>query len=270
MHCKDPSIAGKSMIWKRVLEEESSDTLRDMKFYAEARKGIKSSDIIQEADEIHDELLNEVEELKRIADEGKIRREEVQKKQILGPYKQPQIERRLMRLSELLREKRVEGKERGESSGQSHKNLFRDLMVHSKNLRSKYRSLKLEYLEAEKIAEDKYAKIINLNNELSVLQIENESLRSEIFEVTERLQKKPLKKSRSVCKKNSHSGSGLFRATPSMQMITKKYSIGCSPIYNTSFQSLTQFTKRKPSITLIRTPVNHIPSGPVRLVKLNK
>ena len=274
VYCKDPSIAEKSLIWKKVLEEESSDTLRDMKFYVEVRKGIKSSDVIQEVDEIRDEMLSEVEELKKIADESKIRCELVQKKQILRPYMQPEIEKRLMRLSEILRENKVKEKEKEKENGeniiQSNKNLFRDLKVHSKNLRSKYRSLKLEYMEIEKIAEEKYARIIKLNNDLSVVQLENESLRSEISEITERFEQRPMKKSKSVCKKNSHSGSGLFKPTPSMQTMTKKHSIGCSPIYNSSFQSLTQFTKRNPSINITRTTVNYITGAPVRLIKLNK
>ena len=224
-----------------------------------------NTDVIQEEDEIRDELLTEVEELKRIADESRIKYKTLQTMHQKDPYRTPDIEKLLMKLEDFEKQaKKMKNCEKNEKK--KFEELFFELRARNKTLRDKFKITKIEFLDVQRSLVSTGYERNALNEEFSELEIENESLRSAINDKISTKVKNKYKKSVSVSKKISQSTKNVFRPITLSKMLNKD-SIGCSPLYNSSFQSLTHMNKKNPSFDISRLSAN-IPHGPIRLIRL--
>ena len=170
-----------------------------------------------------------------------------------------------MRLSEFQSQNKdiIEKKNKINANDDSYQEKLKELKSKSKTLRESYKMLKLEVLKANKIIESDQLERNALNEETAELQIENESLRSEISEKGIKYKKKTNSKSNSVCKKLSQRTSSIYKSIPVVRIMSKD-SFGCSPIYNSSFQVLTEVTKRKQSFDISKSTTHQNTVGSLK------
>jgi hypothetical protein len=249
----------KSKLWKQVCTETSFETHRALKIYQDYKKTINSEDIIKEEDEIRDELMTEVEELKKIVDQSRIKYKKLKTMQRIDPYSKSIIEKMLMKLSDIETENKTTI--RSPKKILNFKEKFEIVKTKNKKLREKYKNLKSELIELNKFLDINVIGIKDLNQDFSELQIVNEALRSELEKVVKSNKNKTSKKSYSVNRKNKSS------LNLQLSKFTSKQSFAISPSYNASFQSLSQAEKRKQSSEVPKTVASK-PYGPIRLIRL--
>jgi chromosome segregation ATPase len=254
--CKDLVMATSArcrMIRESTGGGSSAETSRRPRVKDEYINHIAKKDIIREEEEFHEGLITEVEELKRIIGDTEDRFQRLQKshKQKQHYAKANVIERKLMRLSEIEREREIaiSVNSKIEKAECNYKAKYTLLYVSTKKLEQNLKELKQELEKKNSQLNICDLEKYRLNSDIAYLKQENQSLRSEISGLTQQYLYIP-SKNPSVIPKSTTSASStkLFcKSTIPKIRVTSKDSLMVSPISNASLPTVTQLTKRRES-----------------------
>ena len=201
-------------------------------------KLVNNVDIINEADEIRDEL----EELKKVLDQSRIKRKKLNKA-LKNPYFNQQVEQKLMKLEELIQET---NKSDGDPDKPSFPSQIRELKNKNKLLGEIYKEIKLNLIKTSKFIEIKTNSNLSLKEDLGYNKIEHKRLSEDLQDLKQKVNRS---KSRAVNKKMMIKNR-IFAIAPAKTSFEKEYSSINSPLFNQSFQLFSQDTKRNPSLEL--------------------
>ena len=203
----------------------------------------KNVEIINEADEIRDEL----EELKKILDQSRVKRKKLNKA-LKSPYFSRYVEGKLMKLEEIMQES---NKSDGDSDRPSFSFKIIELKKKNKQLREIYKQTKLNLNQTKESIEFKDNENRFLDEELGLNKQENNKLNEDLKNLKLKINRSKSRASnKKMIKKNR-----IFAIAPAKTAFEKEYSLIGSPIFNQSFQLFSQDTKRNPSLELTHSRI---------------
>jgi hypothetical protein len=230
----------------------STETARLSRIYTEYTSHVSQKDIIREQDEFNDGLVSEVEELRKIIDQNQNKFQEMQnpsKKQFKASAI---IEKKLMRLAEIDREKIIDTsrKSKLEKSENNYRVKYNLLNTTNKKLEQNFKELRLELERRTSLISSIELEKFRLESDLAYFKQENESLKYEISSMTQNFllvsSKNPSVSNKQVLK--SSSTKAICKSTiPKIRLVSKD-SIVVSPLSNASLPTVTQVTKRRDSL----------------------
>lgn len=229
----------------------SSDSFRVPKIINEYKSHAARKEYFRDEEETHGELAIEVQELKKMIGETQNKFETLRK----GNKKQNNaksysfIEKKLMRLQEILMERRIErlNIDKIKLFDDYYKNKCLILETTDKRLKQRYADLKTDYLNAKYslkvLDQEKSSTLSNIFH----LKKENEKLKQEISEASGKcLNNSNLKPKPKVKVFKSHSTNAFFNPNISKIKINKDLII--SPSSNASLPTVTQYSIRRDSV----------------------
>lgn len=224
---------------------------KNTKVYEGIQRIIQSVDVINEADEIRDEL----EELRIQLDLSELQYKKM-KKVKKSPYMAMKVEKQLMAFHEKLKY--------AEPSYQDEKpNYFNKILEvkhKNKDLRKKYKAIKLDFNQTLNKLETQINENLNLKEDLGYNKLENARLTADLESLQVKANRyKSRENSKKLLKKSK-----IFAIAPSFSALDKDSSLFTSPLFNQSYQIFSSESKKKPVLELTQ---NKLSRG-VRLMKI--
>jgi len=231
-----------SSLWKNS-GKTSKLSKKNTKVYEGIQRIIESVDVINEADEIQDEL----EELRIRLDQSELQYKKL-KKVKKSSYMSTRIERQLMAYHEKL--KYSEPSSHGERPNYFNKIL--EVKHKNKDLRKKYKAIKLELNQAMFKLESKNNETLNMKEDLGYNKLENARLSADLESLHIKANRyKSRASSKKLLKKSK-----IFSIAPSFSTLDKDSSLFASPLFNQSYQLFNSESKKRPVLELTQNKVN--------------
>lgn len=231
---------------------------------------VAKKDIIHESEEIHEGLMTEVEELRKIIDANESQLEQLKtqqntEKRVLSTQ---DIEKFLMRLHEIQRENLLLSSKinKLEKYEYNYRAKYILMCTTLKKLKQNYKELKVEIDTKRQEIEDMELEKFTLNSDITYLNIENKALKSEIAQITQKFlvvtSKNPSVVNKQILKSNS-SKTICKSSIPKIKFANKDMVIA-SPLSNVSLSTVTQFTKRRDSFDNNSRILRSMPTSKVK------
>lgn len=254
--CKDLPRAQslKLRLAKKGFGESVSENTSFSKIRSKYINHVPEKDIIRESDEIHEVLMTEVEELRKILDENESQLEQLKTQQFsYKAYPNPQdIEKLLMHLHETERNKVILSSKfsKLDNNENNYKSKYLLMCTTLKKIKNNYKELKLEIDKKCLDFENGELEKFRLDSDKKYLKIENKALKAEIAQITQKYLLHNSKNSSETNKQVVKSSSSKTMCKSSMPKIKymPKDSLIVSPMSNVSLSTVTQFTKRRDSL----------------------
>ena len=252
MLCKDlqKALSLNCRFIKEGYGGSSSESIKTSRVKIEYGNHVSQKDLIEE-DEFQEDLKSELAQLRKMINDNENKYQELENKQVKTKTRfkiYPEIERNLMRLHELEREK-YNATNKKSRIEYNYRAKYLLLSTTTKRLKENYKSLKEEFKKKISEIDSFELERCRLISDISYLEQENRNLKSEIELIAQENLKIHSKRPAQIDKKvlKSNSTKTFCKSTIPKIRITSKDSILVSPLSNVSLPTVTHYSKRRES-----------------------